>query len=121
MSDDDNEGPRVHDRASMSVDVTADSEHNFFAGFTENISEGGLFIATHTLREVGTVIDIAFALPGREEPLRCMAEVRWVRVYNASSDAPPGLGLRFINLNDEDAAYIRRFVQKRSPIFWDSD
>lgn len=100
------------------MEVTFESDHNFFMGFSENISEGGLFIATHSLREVGTRIALTFELPeGRA--IHATGEVRWVRLYNERSDAPPGLGLSFVDLTPEDAAEISAFVRRRAPIFYE--
>jgi len=110
---------RAHERATMRLDVTFEGDHNFYNGFSENISEGGLFIATHSLMKVGAVMALEFGLPGRDEPVRCMAEVRWVRLYSESSDSPPGMGLKFVNLDERDAALIHAFVVQRAPIFWD--
>jgi uncharacterized protein (TIGR02266 family) len=110
---------RAHERAPLSLDVTLDGEHNFFTGLTENISEGGLFVATHQLRDAGAQIAIEFTLPTRKEPIRAKCEVRWVRIYSETSDAPPGMGLRFLDLSEEDKAAISHFVTRRSPIFWD--
>ena len=110
---------RAYERARLSLDVTLEGDHNFFTGLTENISEGGLFVATHQLRDVGAQIPIEFTLPTRKTPIRAKCEVRWVRVYNEASDSPPGMGLRFLDLSDEDKAAISHFVTHRSPIFWD--
>lgn len=110
---------RVYQRTDLQVDVTFEGEHNFFNGFSENISEGGLFVATHSLCEVGTRLPLVFTLPGDAEPIRVTAEVRWVRLYNEASDAPPGMGLSFVGLSERDWARISRFVQQRAPIFWD--
>jgi uncharacterized protein (TIGR02266 family) len=110
---------RAHERAPMRIDVTVEGDHNFFNGFSENISEGGLFVATHSLKETGSAISLEFSLPGRAEPVRCRGEVRWVRIYSESSDSPPGMGVKFLDLTDEDAAFIHDFVTRRAPIFWD--
>jgi uncharacterized protein (TIGR02266 family) len=103
----------------LHADVTFESDSNFFMGFGENISEGGLFVATHSLREVGSRLTITFELPGSSRTLRVMAEVRWVRLYSESSDSPPGLGLSFVDLAPDDAAAITQFVRQRAPIFYD--
>ena len=110
---------RVHERTALSLDVTLEGDHNFFTGLTENISEGGLFIATHVLRDVGAQLVVEFTLPTRPTPVRATCEVRWLRIYSETSDAPPGMGLRFLDLSEADKASISQFVSCRSPIFWD--
>ncbi|MEJ7731329.1 MAG: TIGR02266 family protein [Polyangiaceae bacterium] len=110
---------RSHDRASLSLEVTLEGENNFFTGFTENISEGGLFVATHMARKVGERVVIDLTLPGVPAPVRAECEVRWLRMYSETSDAPPGMGLRFISLSDEGKASITEFVTRRAPLFWE--
>jgi len=112
---------RIHPRFAVDLDVSLSSEHNFYAGFAENISSGGLFIATHVVKPVGERMEISVSLPEREEPIRCMGEVRWVRDYSERSNVPPGLGIRFLDLAAEDAAAIERFLKDREPLFYDDD
>ena len=113
------ESQRRHDRAELNVEVSLEGDHNFFVGFSENISEGGLFVATHSLREIGSIIRLTFRLPDRALPIEVEAVVRWLRLFNDGSDVPPGLGLQFVDLSDEHAHAIRAFVERRAPLFWD--
>ena len=96
-----------------------ESDHNFYTGFSENISEGGLFVATHRLQDIGTDLVLEFSVPDRPTPIRATCRVRWVRLYRESSDAPPGMGVEFVDLAAQDAADISRFVTRRAPLFWD--
>lgn len=110
---------RAFHRADIDVEVTLGSDHNFYVGFSENISEGGLFVATHSLREVGSTLEIDFTLPGHEAPIHVTTVVRWVRLYSETSDAPPGMGLEFVGIAPEAVEKIRSFVVSRSPLFFD--
>jgi uncharacterized protein (TIGR02266 family) len=112
---------RIHPRFAVDLDVTMSSEHNFYAGFAENISSGGLFIATHVLKPVGERLEITVNVPDRADPVRCLGEVRWVREYSEQSNVPPGLGIRFIGLPATDAEAIERFLKDREPLFYDED
>jgi uncharacterized protein (TIGR02266 family) len=113
---------RSYERFPVEVSVDFVSEHNFFTGFSLNVSEGGLFVATHQARGVGSKIAIRLALPDSMEPLELLTEVRWVREHNVDSDASPGLGLRFIDLSKDAEARIHAFVRRgRDPLFYDDD
>jgi len=101
------------------LQVTMLSEHNFFMGLSENMSEGGLFIATHQLQPIGTMVDLKFQLPMRAEPLEVRGEVRWLRPFSQDVEAPPGMGVRFVNLTPEQNELIRAFLRSRPPIFYD--
>ncbi len=112
---------REHERFSVDLEVSLGSEHNFYAGLAENLSAGGVFIATHRLQKVGSKIDVSLRLPDTQEPFRLVGEVRWVRVYNEQSDTPPGLGIRFTELSSEVTTAINRFLDQREPLFFDDD
>jgi uncharacterized protein (TIGR02266 family) len=111
---------RSSTRHSVDLDVTMGSDHNFYAGFVENVSHGGIFIATHTRKEVGELIDFTINLPGFDT-IRGVGEVRWVRVYSETSNVPPGLGLRFRELAEGAVEMITEFLKSRDPLFYDDE
>ena len=45
---------RAAERFDLEVKVDLESDHNFYTGLTQNISSGGVFIATHHLRRSAT-------------------------------------------------------------------
>ena len=114
-------GRRVHDRFGVELDVTVTSEHNFYAGFVENMSVGGIFIATHQLKPVGSRLEFLVNLPGQDQPIRGSGEVRWVRVYSETSNTPPGMGIRFDKLDPASERGIENFLAQREPLFYDED
>lgn len=113
---------RVVPRASVQVAVDIASEHNFWTGITMNISEGGVFVATHRLEPKGASLVVELTLPEDEKPILALAEVRWTRDYTESSDAPPGLGLKFVSIDSSALERIRAFVERvREPILFEPD
>jgi uncharacterized protein (TIGR02266 family) len=112
---------REHERYTVDLQVSVLSEHNFYAGLAENISAGGLFIATHQLQRVGSRIELSLRMPDNEEVFQIVGEVRWVRLYNEHSDTPPGLGVRFTELPAGAAEAISRFLDQREPLFFDDE
>ena len=106
-------------RYGVELDVTLASDHNFYGGFAENLSVGGVFIATHTKKPVGELMEFSITLPGVDEPIRGLGEVRWVREYSERSNVPPGLGLRFVRLSRGAPELIERFLRGREPLFYD--
>ena|SRR5947207_9983421 len=113
------DGRRARPRLAVDLDVTLESEHNFYAGFAENLSAGGIFVATHKLLPVGQKIGLSIRLPGLEEPVLGIGEVRWVRDYSERSNVPPGLGLKFLYLAPGCASVVQRFLENREPLFFD--
>jgi len=112
---------REYERFVVELQVSVHSEHNLYAGLAENISAGGLFIATHQLQPVGSRIELSLRMPDSEEDYQIVGEVRWVRVYNEHSDTPPGFGVRFTELPPGAAAAISRFLGQRDPLFFDDE
>ena len=108
-------------RKALKVDVTFESETNFFQGFSANISEGGLFIVTHDIQPIGSEVDVEFFLPDEDkESIRTRAEVRWVREYDTfKPEVDPGMGVRFLSLDDRARTRVERFMKKREPLFYD--
>jgi uncharacterized protein (TIGR02266 family) len=112
---------RKLDRFEKTVEVNIASEHNFYAGFTENMSSGGLFVATNLIRPIGTILEFELSLG--KGTLKAKGEVRWVREPNDyTTDVPPGMGLRFIGLDPRVEKVIDDFMAgKRESIFFDDD
>jgi uncharacterized protein (TIGR02266 family) len=103
----------------VDLDVTLASHHNFYAGFAENLSVGGIFVATHKILPVGEVLMLAIRLPGLARPIEGAGEVRWVRDCSEGSNVPPGLGLRFVEIAPGGLEAIQRFLENRDPLFFD--
>jgi uncharacterized protein (TIGR02266 family) len=112
---------RHHERVQIELDVTLLSDSNFYAGLTENLSHGGLFIATHMAKPLGSEVEITLTLPTREEPIRAHGMVRWLREFSETSDAPPGMGVQFETLAAEDVTLIEEFLTKRAPLFFEGE
>lgn len=105
-------------RLSAELEVSLFSDSNFYVGFTENLSEGGLFVATYLMRPLGSKVEMSVRLPGRAEPLILRGEVRWVREYSPTSDGCPGMGIQFDGVSESDHSDIAAFLATREPLFF---
>lgn len=114
-----NERPhRVQQRVKMQATIDLHSDANFFNGFSSDISEGGLFIATVAQVPIGTEVDLDFSLPGGQK-VKARGVVRWVReVDDRHHEQFPGLGVQFADLEQAAAEAIHRFVSSREPMFY---
>lgn len=115
----DQERRRAHVRYAVELDISINSEHNFYAGLVENFSAGGVFIATHLVKPVGEHLELVIHLPEGEQPIRLVGEVRWVREYHEGSNVPPGMGVRFVELDPTAEEQINSFLATREPLFYD--
>ena len=114
---------RASERFDLEVKVDLESDHNFYTGLTQNISSGGLFIATHHIRKIGERITLNFTLPGNPKPVAVETEVRWIRENSAlqRAEGGTGMGVRFINLSPEASAAISSFLESRESLFYDDE
>lgn len=112
---------REHDRVQMDVEVTLTSENNFYAGFTHDISEGGVFVASHDVLPIGS--EVVFQLKLGKGVVSCKGEVRWIRENSPYLDGvPPGFGVAFTELDDSVVQAINDFIaRRREAIFYDED
>jgi RNA polymerase sigma factor FliA len=107
---------RASERTDLAIEITLTSENNLFVGVTENLSEGGVFVACQDILPIGTTVEIRLSLPDGE-PIRTKATVRWSRPLSAPEG--PGMGLQFGALTSEDAVRVHRFAAERPPMYWD--
>lgn len=109
---------RQSPRVRMQAQVDFESDDNFFNGFSSNISDGGLFIATVNVLPLGTNVDVGFTLPTGER-IECKGVVRWVReIDDRNPDSHPGMGVQFVDLEERAAGAIEQFIQQREPMFY---
>jgi uncharacterized protein (TIGR02266 family) len=115
------QGPhRRAKRFPLKVEVTYGSEHNFYTGFIENLSSGGLFVATHEPVAVGESYEISFTVPGLGRTCAALCEVCWVREHNPTNpEMVPGMGLKFIRIDADARAAVELFIKHREPIFYE--
>jgi uncharacterized protein (TIGR02266 family) len=104
-------------RAPLEANVGATTESNFFVGFSGEISEGGVFVATYQTIDLGEKVDVLVTLPGGFER-KIPGTVRFVR-DPMDMDSEPGIGVKFDRLEDESRELILRFIRKRPPLFYD--
>ncbi|MFC2173051.1 response regulator [Acidobacteriota bacterium] len=81
-----------------------------------DLSENGMFIVM-TEEEpcpVGTRLTIRFWLPFSEKLISCDGEVVWRNKYDEEVKLthPPGIGVKFIELKDENRFLIKEFLEK---------
>jgi len=109
---------RNGNRIPIQTQVDLSSDSNVFTGFSTNLSEGGVFVATLNLLPVGTPVELTISLPGKTR-ITVKGEVRWTReIDDRVPDVFPGVGVRFLELGPEASDALRRFVAEREPLFY---
>ena len=109
-------------RYAVVVEVTFDSEHNFYTGLTQDLSGGGLFVATQSLCPIGERVRVKMSLPTSSAPVEVLTEVRWVRTRDVpGGGGKAGLGLMFLQMSQQAKEAVKAFLKQRESIFFDAD
>ncbi|MBJ6802512.1 response regulator [Geomonas propionica] len=88
------------------------------SGFSVNLSQNGLYLASDMNLAEGTMLEMLFALP---EPVGAIIQTKgriaWLNISKArrKSALPEGFGIQFIGISDEDRERIDRYVSTLSP------
>ncbi len=78
----------------------------------KDISSGGLRIRTHASIRMPDRLGFSFQLPDRESPIEAKAIPAWISEIRKTNIF--NIGVRFIEISDEDRAAIESFVGKES-------
>jgi uncharacterized protein (TIGR02266 family) len=101
------------ERIFLEVDIGLYSESRFFAGLSQDLSDGGIFVATFQPRPPGTRVALHFVLPGGRAVL-VKGVVRWSNTV--AGRLPPGMGVAFEDLSGDDLAAIRAFCDEHAAL-----
>jgi len=96
-------------RADLIVRVDYATIDEIFSEFTRDINEGGLFIETEKPKSIGTEVTLRFNLPGGNDGIETIGRV--VRISSGDELSPPGMGIEFDDLTDEDRTRINDLIR----------
>ncbi len=105
---------RAAERVSVEVQIGLLTESHFYTGLSQDLSQGGIFVATYQSRPPGTAMTLYFVLPSGRA-VTAKGVVRWQS--EAAGDMPPGMGVAFEEIADEDLCAIAEFCEDRSPLY----
>ena len=101
-------------RVSKSIDFLYSSDSPPIPARIEDLSESGAYVDTTHPLTVGSEVDFSFHLPGASEdsePILGRGRVAWI-------DPMVGIGLEFLDLEEEDRKQIRFYV---AAVFFDDE
>ena len=102
----------------LDVVLSVTSESNLYLGFSQDVAEGGVFVATYEARPIGARVELALHLEGGE-PVKLDGHVHWLRPQGSGDDMPVGVGVRLGTVSSEVAKALQSFAVRRTPIFYD--
>jgi len=118
---------RDRDRIRVPVETPMVFEHDgrFYTARVVNLSKSGVFVASETLLDTGSLLTLFLAgIGGRQEDLlETKAEVVWCTKRGVpEADLPRGMGVRFVDFPKEAQekldAYVVETIAKRLSGLW---
>lgn len=109
---------RVFGRASISLKIrlSEDSDDVSIKFDTANLSEGGIFVKSSLLWKPGQVFNLSFTLPGFDKEIKVKGVVARsddkYSIFTENDSSIPGMGIKFVNLSEEDRQIIKEFLSK---------
>ncbi|MFN0062793.1 MAG: TIGR02266 family protein [Myxococcaceae bacterium] len=103
---------RRADRLQHELLVAYRTVDGFITDWAVNISRGGIFINTRKPLPVGTTVRLIISLPDTAFPFDLSGRVARVNEFDNPSNQVPGMGLEFIDVDDEKRLRIERFVER---------
>ena len=110
---------RKSHRLKMEAKITLRSQTNFFVGFSENISEGGIFITTQSPPDIGDMIEVDIPLIDGSETIAVKGVVRWHRFM--ANGNPSGCGVQFTEIPEGAENLLQNMITllQKEPLFID--
>ena len=105
---------RVHQRRPYRTEVVFEDElgEGLFYVYSEDVSMGGIFLASVIPLRIGTMIFISFHLPGHRRPIRMTGEV--VRITDPNQAGMKGMGVRFVGITELARKRLEEFLSESS-------
>lgn len=103
---------RRDDRLQHELLVAYRTVDGFITDWAVNISKGGVFINTRTPLPVGTMVRLIVSLPDTQFPFDLTGRVTRVSEFDNSANDVPGMGVEFLNVDEDKRVRIERFVDR---------
>jgi c-di-GMP-binding flagellar brake protein YcgR len=104
---------RVNPRAELKWHVSAEVNNTAIEGATKDISAGGAYVCCANPLRLNEVFNMVIDAPNKS--LIVQAEVVWSNIYGIDDDINPrGMGVRFLEITDEDQRIISKAVNERN-------
>jgi uncharacterized protein (TIGR02266 family) len=102
---------RESPRADAQFEVQYRTAQEFILAYSRNISGGGIFVRTTQPPPLNTEVRLRFTLPGVARLLELRGLVVWTNASVTGSAFPPGMGIKFLDLDPDGARLITEFVK----------
>ena len=103
---------RKSERLQHELLVAYRTVDGFITDWAVNISRGGIFINTRNPLAVGSIVRLIISLPDAAFPFDLTGRVIRVHPNDPDSDQVPGMGIEFIDVDEDKRVRLERFVDR---------
>jgi len=97
-------------RVEKTLSLNYKDKQSFVDAYTENVSNGGLFITTENPFEQGEQFLLELQLPGLSDSMKIKCEVAWARKQGEETDDPNGMGVKFVEITKRDNQTLKQYL-----------
>lgn len=106
------EDRRATPRRDMTARVVLRHGEKVAVGVSENVSQGGIFVASFETHPPGTTLDLVFSVPGQGHEVAVRGTVCRTREPRGHvTEVMPGMGMSFSGLDEASRAAIAAYVE----------
>lgn len=105
---------RQYNRVPMKIWIVSREIDEHIHLPAENISSGGIYVITPASHEPGTVLEIAFRLPGHSGTIEAVVQVANTRPEGDMY----GHGLKFLDMSDKNRKALENFINSDLTAKW---
>lgn len=110
IKDQENKDRRSSERINIEMWVEESTDRELYFQRGANISAGGIFLERTIPHQRGTVVSLQFTLPEDNVPIKVKGEI--VNVGDSPDEL--GMGVKFVDLSEEDRLKISQFIERAS-------
>ena len=103
---------REDSRADVELEVHYRTTQEFLVAYSQNISGGGVYNRTQQPLPLNREVQLRFTLPGFPGVIVARGLVVWCSPASTRSSFPPGMGIKFLNIDPEIKEQIIELVNK---------
>ena len=103
---------RKSERLQHELLVAYRTVDGFITDWAVNISRGGIFINTRNPLAVGSIVRLIVSLPDAAFPFDLTGRVIRAHPPDTDSDQVPGMGLEFVDIDEDKKSRLARFVDR---------
>lgn len=103
---------RQNDRLQHELLVAYRTVDGFITDWAVNISRGGMFINTRNPLALGSTVRLIISLPDAAFPFDLTGKVIRVSEFDNVQNQVPGMGIEFVDVDEDKQVRIERFVER---------